>query len=101
MSIYIQGFAEPLLGIWAPEALSQLARNVARGALSLCKVVREMSGKIVLPTDGRWIEGADTPEDWEAAIGIVRSEVRVLCEVWLCTSPEGLAQSLYLILPRD
>jgi molybdopterin-guanine dinucleotide biosynthesis protein A len=69
-----QGFAEPLLGVWAPEALSQLARNVARGFLSPNKVVREMNGKIVLPMDGRWITGANTPEDWEAAMGVARSQ---------------------------
>ncbi|KAL2044478.1 hypothetical protein N7G274_003183 [Stereocaulon virgatum] len=70
----IQGLAEPLLGVWAPEALSQLARNVARGFLSPNKVMREMNGQIFLPIDERWIKGANTPEDWEAVMGLARHE---------------------------
>ena len=68
----VQGFAEPLLGIWRPEALGRLKVNVAKGMLSPNKVVREMKSKIVLPKHQKWIMGADTPEDWDAATEVAR-----------------------------
>ena len=68
----VQGIAETLLGIWRPEALGRLKVNVAKGMLSPNKVVRELKGRIVLTKHQKWIMGANTPEDWDAAIEVAR-----------------------------
>ena len=69
-----QGYCEPLLAIWGPAALKRLQDNVARGKLGPSNVIREMGGKMIRPEDESWIMGANTKEEWDAAMEIARSK---------------------------
>lgn len=62
------GFLEPLLAIWTPDALRELERNVQRGILGPSAVVKQMRAKAVTPRDERWVFNANTPEDWQRAL---------------------------------
>lgn len=60
----LEGYADPLLGIWSPEALTKLERNVGEGRSGPSSVVQSMGGKTVEPMDFKWTEGANTPKQW-------------------------------------
>lgn len=70
-----EGFCEPLIGIWGPEALGRLAENAARGRAGPSAVVRELGGKqIELSGDGgRALDDVNTKEEWDTALGILNS----------------------------
>lgn len=68
------GLLEPLLGIWSPLALGRLAENVAAGKCGPGMTVEELDGKVLIPRDGNWIFGADTMDDWDAAMRVRRLE---------------------------
>lgn len=67
-----QGLLEPLLAIWSPRALGRLAENVAAGKCGPSMTVEELDGKILTPHDENWIFGANTTEDWDAAMSIAK-----------------------------
>jgi molybdopterin-guanine dinucleotide biosynthesis protein A len=67
------GFAEPLLAIWSPEALQQLKENVAQGRNGMNNVIKQANGKMIPPLRQEWIMGAKTKEEWEEAMKIVES----------------------------
>lgn len=59
-----EGFAEPLIGIWSPEALTRLAANHAQGRSGPSLVVRQLQGKILsCPT--KELLNTNTPLEWE------------------------------------
>ena len=66
---------EPLLGIWSPQALGRLAENVAAGKCGPSMTVEELDGKVLTPHNENWIFGANTTEDWDAAMKIAKLEV--------------------------
>lgn len=70
-----EGFCEPLIGIWGPEALGRLAENAARGRAGPSAVVRELGGKqIELPGNaGRALVDVNTKEEWDTALGVLNS----------------------------
>jgi len=57
--------AQPLIGIWSPEALEKLRENAERGRIGLSEVVGEVEGKLVRPLREEWITGANTMEERE------------------------------------
>ncbi|KAJ5982219.1 hypothetical protein N7451_012319 [Penicillium sp. IBT 35674x] len=58
------GFSEPLLAIWTPEALRTLSENVQQGILGPSSVVRQLNGVLVQPQMSNWLMNANTQEDW-------------------------------------
>lgn len=66
----LEGFCEPLLGIWSPEAMRHLKRNCEKGKLSPSKAVKELGGFVIIP-DGNAdtvLKNVNTKEDWEIAL---------------------------------
>jgi len=62
-----EGFCEPLLGIWSPEAMRHLKRNCEKGKLSPSKAVKELDGLVILP-DGDAdlvLRNVNTKEEWD------------------------------------
>lgn len=67
-------FCEPLVSIWAPEALDKLEEEVGRGMSGLNRIVKMLGGKKIRPLRDAWIMGCNTPEEWEKALAILRAE---------------------------
>lgn len=69
-----EGFCEPLVGIWSPDALGQLRDNVKHGRSGPSLVVRELGGKQVEVPVGHseWLKNVNTKEDWEQVLTILR-----------------------------
>jgi len=67
-----EGFAEPLIGIWSPRALEQLKVNVSSGINGPNRVVRQMAGKMVRPRREKALFNANTPEDWQRALEMMK-----------------------------
>jgi molybdopterin-guanine dinucleotide biosynthesis protein A len=61
------GFCEPLLSIWSPEALRALEENIQNGILGPSAVVKRLRGKKIRPLEERWIFNVNTPADLELA----------------------------------
>lgn len=72
------GFAEPLIGIWSPDALERLRENSEKGRSGLTDVVRELGGKMVSPLREGWIKAANMREEWQDVLGILRED-----ETWM------------------
>lgn len=70
-----EGFCEPLIGIWSPEALGRLAENAARGRAGPSAVVKGLGGKQITLPDA--LEGSlvdvNTKEEWDAALEVLNS----------------------------
>ncbi|RFN43315.1 bifunctional molybdenum cofactor biosynthesis protein [Fusarium flagelliforme] len=69
----LEGFCEPLLGIWSPEAIRHLKRNCEKGKLSPSKAVKELNGLVILP-DGDVdvvLKNVNTKEEWESALQLL------------------------------
>ncbi|KAF5676139.1 molybdenum cofactor biosynthesis C [Fusarium heterosporum] len=66
----IDGFCEPLLGIWSPEAISRLKSNCQQGMLSPSKVVHEMNGSMYTPPQESddLLRNVNTKGEWENAL---------------------------------
>lgn len=74
------GFCEPLVGIWSPDALHKLQANVRNGRGSPSAVVRDLGGlQIRCPEYGRrWLMNVNTEGEWEEALrqlALVSSQV--------------------------
>ncbi|GIK01925.1 hypothetical protein Aspvir_005966 [Aspergillus viridinutans] len=61
------GFWEPLLSIWSPEALRALKENIQNGILGPSAVVKRLRGKTIRPREEKWIFNVNTPADLELA----------------------------------
>ncbi|KAF7173899.1 hypothetical protein CNMCM6106_008003 [Aspergillus hiratsukae] len=61
------GFCEPLLSIWSPEALPALEDNIQNGILGPSAVVKRLRGKMIQPREEKWIFNVNTPADLELA----------------------------------
>ncbi|EXK86036.1 hypothetical protein FOQG_10085 [Fusarium oxysporum f. sp. raphani 54005] len=70
-----EGFCEPLLGIWSPEAISHLKENCKAGKLSPSKAVRELDGHTYLPEDSEaLLRNVNIKSEWEDALRSLRDE---------------------------
>ena len=67
-----EGFTEPLLGAWRPEALEKLKDNVSHGfwgpKSTVQQLEKEGKASIVRPRRPEWVKGANTPEEWESCM---------------------------------
>jgi molybdopterin-guanine dinucleotide biosynthesis protein A len=72
-----EGFAEPLLAIWTPDALRKLAENVGAGRCGPSWTVKCLGGKGISPVEEVWVVNTNTPEEWEA----VRERIKFCYEV--------------------
>lgn len=64
-------FSEPLIAVWAPEALETLKENVKRGRSGLNAVIKELGGKNITPLRKEWIKGTNTREEWNEAMRLL------------------------------
>lgn len=64
----LDGFSEPLLGVWPSEALDALQVNVANGITGPSSVVRQLKGHLVRPESDKWLTNVNTPEEWERVV---------------------------------
>ncbi|KAF4423694.1 bifunctional molybdenum cofactor biosynthesis [Fusarium acutatum] len=70
-----EGFYEPLLGIWSPEATNHLKENCKAGKLSPSKAVRELEGYTYLPEDSEGLlRNVNIRSEWEDALRSLRDE---------------------------
>lgn len=62
-----EGFSEPLLAIWGPQALQSLSHNVENGRSGPNYTVKRLGGKLISPIKDDWILNTNTPGEWEDA----------------------------------
>lgn len=67
------GFSEPLLAIWSPQALQVLFENVSAGRSGPNYTVKRLSGMLISPDQDEWILNTNTPEEWEDVKGRIKS----------------------------
>lgn len=67
------GFSEPLLAIWSPQALRGLSENVEGGRSGPNYTVKQLGGKLVSPIKDDWILNTNTPEEWKDARPRIKS----------------------------
>lgn len=71
--INAEGFAEPLIALWSPEALDLLEENVREGRSGLNRVVGVMeSVKTIKPLREVGIMGCNTKSEWDGAMCILK-----------------------------
>lgn len=65
-----EGFCEPLVAIWSPEALAHLASNCAQGSMGPSKVVRQLKGRQIAPEKGSEmvLYNANTRAEWDVVL---------------------------------
>ena len=63
-----EGWAEPLIGLWSPEALERLGYNVANGMTGPKMVLEDLNSRLISPKDSRCLLNANTMQEWEAAV---------------------------------
>lgn len=70
----MDGFYEPLVGIWSPVALAALAENVAAGMDGPTAVMEQLDGLAIVPPQGHedWLLNVNTREDWDHALSLLR-----------------------------
>ena len=69
----LEGFCEPLLGIWSPEAIRHLKENCEKGKLSPSKAVKELGGLVIIP-DGdadTLLRNVNMKEEWENVLRLL------------------------------
>jgi molybdopterin-guanine dinucleotide biosynthesis protein A len=62
-----EGFGEPLLGIWSPEALESLKRNVENGRSGPNYTLKTLGSTLIKPFQEEWLINVNTRPEWEAA----------------------------------
>ena len=69
----LEGFCEPLLGIWSPEALNRLEENVKRGRSGPKSVVRDLGGTQIKAhaSFDRSIWNVNTKTEWDSVLAIL------------------------------
>jgi molybdopterin-guanine dinucleotide biosynthesis protein A len=61
-----EGFSEPLLGIWSPQALESLKKNVEGGRLGPSYTLKTLGSKRIVPTNEDWLVNVNTKVEWDA-----------------------------------
>lgn len=61
------GFGEPLLGIWSPQALRTLEENVQNGRSGPNYTLKQLNSTLIAPAREDWLTNANTPQEWDAA----------------------------------
>lgn len=62
-----EGYHVPVIGIWSPTALKELAEEAAAGNRSLAAVIKKLNGTVVdcPPSCEDWLSDVNTEEDWQ------------------------------------
>jgi molybdopterin-guanine dinucleotide biosynthesis protein A len=70
------GFVEPLVGIWSPDALAVLKGNVAQGRSGPSRVVRQLTGRTISPPGGcgEWLVNVNTRTEWNDVLSRFHEE---------------------------
>lgn len=63
-----EGFCEPLLGIWSPQALECLEENVRKGRTGPKSTVGDVGGKMIMADNQKSLISVNTPDEWEEAM---------------------------------
>lgn len=68
-----EGFCEPLLGIWSPNALDHLSHNVRSGMHSPSQTIKQLKGRMLDPPPGcdHWLLNANTKSEWQHALDLL------------------------------
>jgi molybdopterin-guanine dinucleotide biosynthesis protein A len=67
-----EGWIEPLIGLWSPEALGRLRTNVANGKTGPKTVVQDLNSNLIFPKDERSLFNANTMQEWDDALKLAR-----------------------------
>ena len=67
-----EGFNEPLLAIWTPDALHYLQKNVEQGILGPSAVVKRLHGRTLRPENEQWLFNTNNWEEWQRALDMKR-----------------------------
>jgi len=70
----VEGWCEPLVGIWSPQALKQLRQNMNAGITGPIAVVRMLKGKAIRPSQEDSLLNTNNMDEWEDALQIVRQK---------------------------
>lgn len=70
------------MSVWTPVALERLSANALRGKAGPCYTAKQLwreqaagegglsdGRSLVWPAQARWVQDADTPEEWKAMFG--------------------------------
>ncbi|KAK8194396.1 hypothetical protein M8818_007586 [Zalaria obscura] len=68
-----EGFHEPLVALWSPEALRKLRQNVSNGINGPARTIKMLNGKRMRPEREMALFNANTPQEWETALQMARS----------------------------
>lgn len=66
-----EGFLEPLVAVWSPEALVKLTESVAKGRTAPNRVIKELDGTHITPLDEKSLLNTNTPGEWQRALEIL------------------------------
>ena len=68
------GFCEPLLGIWSPEALSRLAENAKKGISGPMLTIKDVNGTCLDPPENakELFLNVNTESDWRRALDLIQ-----------------------------
>ena len=68
------GFCEPLLGIWSPEALSRLAENAKKGINGPASTIKDVNGTCLDPPRNaeKLFFNVNTESDWRRALELIQ-----------------------------
>jgi molybdopterin-guanine dinucleotide biosynthesis protein A len=61
-----EGFSEPLLAIWSPQALESLKKNVDNGRSGPSYTLKTIDSKRIVPTNEDWLVNVNTKVEWDA-----------------------------------
>ncbi len=67
-----EGWWEPLVGIWSPQALKQLRQNMNAGITGPIAVVHMLKGKAIRPSQEESLLNTNKRQEWEDALQIAR-----------------------------
>lgn len=70
-----ENFCEPLLAIWAPEALSKLEANINQGIFGPRAVVNELHAKTITADSQLRLFNANTEHDWHVVLNLINKSV--------------------------
>lgn len=61
-----EGFSEPLLGIWSPQAMHTLDENVKSGRSGPAYTLKMLSSKLIVPYNQEWLTNVNNKHEWES-----------------------------------
>ncbi|KAH7312507.1 molybdenum cofactor biosynthesis protein C [Stachybotrys elegans] len=65
----LNGFCEPLVGIWSPQALAHLSERCSEGMKSPARAIEELRGRVTHPMADTLLLNVNTKEEWMHVFG--------------------------------